>query len=65
MCTVSEIKLAALKLEIAAGIRDLARGRFQAYYETNLMQLPVEVGQRGRIRLSAAKAQKKNHRRRS
>jgi hypothetical protein len=53
MNTANEIKIAALKSEIAIGIKDLARGNFQTYDETNLMQLANRICQRGRIRLNA------------
>lgn len=53
MNTVTEIKIAALKSEIAIGIKDLVRGRFQTYNDTNLMHLANEISQRGRIRLNA------------
>ena len=64
MNTVNEIKLAALKREIAVGIDDLGHGRFQIYTDANLMQLAENIGRTGRIRLNdlhlkvAAKVQK-------
>jgi len=53
MHTVDEVKIAALKHEIAAGIEDFTHGRFQVYNETNLMQLADDISRSGRIRLHA------------
>ena len=53
MNTANEIKIAALKSEIAIGIKDLVRGRFQTYNGANLMQLADDICQIGRIRLNA------------
>ena len=52
MNTANEIKLAALKREVAVGIDDLNRGRFQTYNDSNLMKLADDVGRRGRNRLN-------------
>ena len=52
MNTADEIKLAALKREVAAGIDDLNHGRFQTYNDSNLMKLADDVGRRGRNRLN-------------
>ena len=53
MNTANEIKIAALKSEIAIGIEDLDRGRFQAYNDASLMQLADDVCRLGRIGLNA------------
>ena len=52
MNTADEIKLAALKREIAAGVDDLNHDRFQTYNDSNLMKLADDVGRRGRNRLN-------------
>ena len=52
MNTADEIKLAALKREVAAGVDDLNHGRFQTYNDSNLMKLADDVGRRGRNRLN-------------
>jgi len=49
--TANEIKIAALKSEIAIGIKDLARGNFQTYDDA--AQLADDICQRGKIRLNA------------
>jgi hypothetical protein len=54
MSTVDEIKVAALKRELAAGVDDLDHGRFQTYSDANLVQLADDVGRTGRIRLKVA-----------
>ena len=65
MSSADEIKVAALKRELAAGVDDLDHGRFQSYSDANLMHLADDVGQTGRIRLNglrlkvAAKVQRK------
>ena len=51
MNNLGEIKLADLKREIAVGIEDLDRERFQTYSEANIMQLADDIGRIGRIRL--------------
>jgi hypothetical protein len=51
MSTANEIKLAALKRGIEVGIKDLDRGRFQAYEDAK--QLVNDICRRGRIRLNA------------
>ncbi len=51
MSTVAEIKIAALKREIAVGIKDLDHGRFQTYDDAK--QLADDVCRCGRIRLNA------------
>jgi hypothetical protein len=52
MNTVDEIKLAALKHKITAGIESFVHGRFETYSNANIMQLADEVGRVGRIRLN-------------
>jgi hypothetical protein len=44
-------QLGALKRDLAAGIEQLDDGRYQAYDDTNLMQLAEDVGRTGRERL--------------
>ncbi len=44
-------QLAALKNDIASGLDDLKAGRFQAYDDTNIMQLAEEIGRTGSDRL--------------
>jgi hypothetical protein len=53
MSTVHEIKVAALKRELAVGIEDLIHGRFRTYNDTNIMQLADDVSRSGFIRLNA------------
>ena len=43
--------LASLKREIAIGIEDLERGRYQTYNDANVMRLAEEVGRSGRERI--------------
>ncbi|MGD0411238.1 MAG: hypothetical protein ABSC18_06005 [Verrucomicrobiota bacterium] len=45
-------QLASLKREIAIGIEDLERGRYQTYDDANVMRLAEEVGRSGRERLT-------------
>ena len=45
-------QLAALKHDIAIGVEDLERGRYQTYSASNVMQLAEEVGRSGRVRLA-------------
>ena len=52
MNSLDEIKLADLKREIAVGVEDLDRGRFQTYSDANIMQLADDIGRIGRIRLN-------------
>ena len=52
MNNLNEIKLADLKREIAVGVEDLDRGRFQTYSDANIMQLADDIGRIGRIRLN-------------
>jgi len=54
MNTVDEIKVAALKREVAVGVEDFVHGRFQTYTDTNIMQLADDVGRNGRTRLKVA-----------
>ncbi len=49
--SANEIKIAALKSDIAIGIKDLTRGNFQTYDDAK--QLAVEICRDGRIRLNA------------
>jgi len=44
-------QLAALKSDIASGIADLSTGRYQAFDDTNVMQLAEDIGRVGRERL--------------
>jgi hypothetical protein len=44
--------LAALRREVAIGVEDLERGRYQTYTNSNVMQLAEEIGRSGRERLS-------------
>ena len=44
--------LAALKREVAIGVEDLERGRYQTYTDANVMQLAEDVGRSGRERLT-------------
>jgi len=44
--------LAALKREVAIGVEDLERGRYQTYTDANVMQLAEDVGRVGRARLT-------------
>ena len=52
MNSLDEIKLADLKREIAVGVEDLDRERFQTYSDANIMQLADDIGRIGRIRLN-------------
>ena len=52
MNSLDEIKLADLKREIAVGVEDLVRERFQTYSDANIMQLAGDIGRTGRIRLN-------------
>jgi hypothetical protein len=67
MNTAKEIKVAALKSEIAAGIDDLDHGRFQTHTDANITQLADDVRRTGRFRLNglrldvAAKVHGKNN----
>ena len=47
--------LAALKREVAIGVEDLERGRYQTYTDANVMQLAEDVGRSGRERLAKAR----------
>ena len=53
MNTANEIKIAALKSEIAIGIGELDHSLFQTYNDASLMQLADDVCRLGRIRLNA------------
>ena len=53
MNTADEIKIAALKRELAVGIEDFVRGRFQTYSDANVIQLADDIGRLGRTRLNA------------
>jgi hypothetical protein len=52
MHNVKEIKAAALKRDLAAGIKDLERGRYHAYDDTSVMLLAEAVARSGRERLN-------------
>lgn len=49
--TFKQRHLAALKREVAIGVEDLERGRYQTYTDANVMQLAEDVGRAGRERL--------------
>ena len=49
--TFKQRHLAALKREVAIGVDDLARGRYQSYTDANVIQLAEDVGRAGRERL--------------
>ena len=49
--TFKQRHLAALKREVALGVADLARGKYQTYNDANVMQLAEDVGRDGRERL--------------
>jgi hypothetical protein len=44
-------QLAALKMEIARGLDDLAQGRCETYSDADVMRLAEDVGRAGRERL--------------
>jgi hypothetical protein len=46
--TFKQRHLAVLKREVAIGVEDLDRGRYQSYTNTNVMQLAEDVGRSGR-----------------
>ncbi len=46
-----ERHLAALRRDLAIGLKQLDSGHYQTYNDANLMQLAEEVGQKGRERL--------------
>ena len=50
--TFKQRHLAALKREVAIGVEDLERGRYQTYSDANVMKLADDVGQSGRKRLA-------------
>jgi len=52
--TFKQRQLAALQRDIAMGIEQLDRGRYQTYNDANLMQLAEEVGRSGGERLKKA-----------
>jgi len=49
--TFRKHQLAALKRDLAVGIKDLDNGKYQTYSESNVMQLAEDVGRTGRERL--------------
>jgi hypothetical protein len=51
MKLTGEIKLDALRREIALGLDDFAHGRFQTYTENTLIQLANDIRLVGRNRL--------------
>jgi len=53
--TFNQRHLAALKREVAMGVEDLERGRFQTYVDANVMRLAEDVGRSGRERLAKAR----------
>jgi hypothetical protein len=46
--TFKQRHLAALKREVALGVDDLERGKYQTYNDANVMQLAEDVGRSGR-----------------
>jgi hypothetical protein len=56
--TFKQRHLAALKREVAIGVEDLARGRYQTYTDANVMQLAEDIGQSGRERLTKVQRKK-------
>jgi hypothetical protein len=50
--TFKQRHLAALKREIAVGLEDLERGRYQTYTDATVMQLAEDIGRSGRDRLT-------------
>ena len=46
--TFKQRHLVALKHEVAIGVEDLERGRYQTYEDTNVMQLAEDVSRSGR-----------------
>jgi hypothetical protein len=57
--TFKQRHLAALKHEIALGVQDLERGRYQTHTDANVMQLAEDVGRTGRERLARTSQQPK------
>ena len=53
--TFKQRHLVALKREVAIGVEDLERGRYQTYTDANVMQLAEDVGRSGRERLAKAR----------
>lgn len=49
--TFRQRQLAALKRDLAIGLEDLDKGRYQTYSESNVMQLADDVCRTGRQRL--------------
>jgi len=45
-------QLAALKQDIATGIKNLESGQYEEYNDEGLMRLAESIGERGRIRLA-------------
>ena len=52
--TFNQRHLAALKHEVAIGVEDLERGRYQTFTDSNVMQLAEDIGRSGRERLTKA-----------
>jgi hypothetical protein len=50
--TFKQRHLAALKRDVAIGIEDLERGRYQTYSDANILQLAEDVGKAGREKLN-------------
>jgi len=48
-------QFAALKHDIAGGIEDLERGRYQTYTDANVMQLAEDIGRSGGAQLAKAR----------
>jgi hypothetical protein len=57
--TFKQRHLAALNREIATGVADLERGRYQTYTGSSMMQLDEDVGQTGRERLKKIRKSRK------
>ena len=57
--TFKQRHLAALKREVALGVDDLARGKYQTYNDANVMQLAEDIGRSGKARLTKARKNSK------
>ena len=49
--TFRKRQLAALKRDIAIGLKDLDDGKYQTHSESSMMQLAEDIGKKGRERL--------------
>ena len=57
--TFKQRHLAVLKREVAIGVEDFERGRYQTYTDANVMQLAEDVGRSGRERLAKVRKNSK------